>query len=148
MPLAGQVVRASHLQDRFGVTLRRVAVQSVASGGSPSSISWDTQDEDTDGFWSAGATVTIPAGGGGIYAVTFRAVALVANRAFMQVVPTSGITGTPAEFRTALDVQEDRGFCSLLVPLEAADTFVCQVFHTTGANVDFTCWLACYRVSF
>lgn len=58
---------------RRGCNLRRVASQS-ATGSSAVTISWDTEDEDTDGFIAVtGTTATIPTGMGGIYAASVKA---------------------------------------------------------------------------
>lgn len=55
---------------RTGGSWRRVAFQSIPNT-TPTAISWDTEDADTDGFLSpSSTTATIPAGLGGVYAVT------------------------------------------------------------------------------
>ena len=57
-------------QPRVGVRLRRVATQNVNSN-TLTSVSWDTEDEDTNGFITVPNTlITIPAGLGGVYSVT------------------------------------------------------------------------------
>jgi len=147
MPFAGQVVRAGDILTRRGVRARRVAAQSVPNSGT-TSISWDTEDDDTDGYITVSSTtVTIPAGLGGIYAVTFFAdpATAPATRFICQIVATSTITGMPAAFRSE-GAGEDLLSVSAAIPLEAGDTFLCQVFQTSGAAINFTGWLSCYRV--
>ncbi len=134
-----------------GCRLRRVANQSI-SNITTTSVSWDTEDLDTDGFIVATSpTVTIPSGLGGRFAITARAQsasALGAGRAFIQVVPTSGITGLPAEFRVPVNNNsaDSRYVVSVTIPLLAGDTFVVQVFHSIGAADNHTAWMACSRV--
>jgi hypothetical protein len=147
MPSAGDRIRASDILVRRGVRVRRAAVQSIASG-SPTAISWDTEDEDLGGFITVtSTTVTIPTGLGGIYAITFRAVGTtLTGRGFVEIQPTSAITGMPTEFRNFMDTSnEDRAEVAISIPLLAGDSFVCNVIHGSGANRDFTAWLACYR---
>ena len=152
MPFAGEKIKASDIPDRFGCTLRRAAVQSIPDNVL-TTISWDTQDEDLDNFISIpGTTITIPVGGSGIYSITIRVLANALNstRNFHQIVPTSVITGTPPEFRDTLDIVEERGLISILVPLEAGDSFIYQVFQDNAAAtaIDYTAWLSGYRTSF
>lgn len=130
---------------RCGGRWRRAAAQSVATGGSTTAITWDTEDEDTDGMWSSGTTITIPSGLGGLWLITFQCVAGVTGRSYMQITPTSAVTGVPAEFRAPIDPAEDRGFVTALVPLNAGDSFTCGVFHSTGAGVNFTAWVSAFR---
>ncbi|MDG4832436.1 hypothetical protein O7627_24455 [Solwaraspora sp. WMMD1047] len=148
-PGAGAIVTADDLPVRTGVRLRRAANQSVNSA-SQTNISWDTEDEDTDGFWSSGATVTIPAGLGGLYAITYVPVVdslTAGTRSFCSVVPTSAVTGGHAlTYRNLFDNQEDRGCVGIVLPLLAADTFVCDVFHSHGSARNVTAHLSCYRI--
>lgn len=149
MPFAGELIRASDIGGDVGCRLRRVANQSV-NNITVASISWDTEDQDTDGFITVtSATVTIPTGLGGLYGITFRTLAgaLLAGRNFAQIVPTSGITGMPAQIRAPYSGGEDSASCTVVIPLLAADSFVCQVFHSQGAAQNFTAWLSCYRIA-
>jgi hypothetical protein len=148
MPLAGQFVRASDLPNRVGCRLRRVANQSVASGGF-ANISWDTEDQDTDGFIAVtSATVTIPTGLGGLYAITFQAdgQGTLTGSGFLSILVTSAGITYPTDFLNILDVAvADRGTIGITVPLNAGDSFTCAVRHATGTNQNFLAWLACYR---
>lgn len=131
---------------RRGCRLRR-ASQSIANATTVA-INWDTEDQDTNGYITAtSTTITIPTGLGGLYAITFNSViAAVAGRCFVEIVPTSTITGMPTEFRNYMDVDERRAEVAVTIPLNAADTFVCNVFHTNGSAQTATSWLSCYRV--
>ena len=132
-----------------GVRLRRVANQSINTN-SVTSISWDTEDDDTDGFITpTSATVTIPTGLGGLYAITFYATGVLTaagQRGFGQIIPTSSITGMPTGFRVDLNEEEDSVTVAVTIPLLAGDLFVCRLYHNEGNAVNFTAWLSCYRV--
>jgi len=57
---------------RTGCAVKRTANQSIASSSNRAEISFDGEDFDSDGFFTATATeITIPTGLGGIYAVQF-----------------------------------------------------------------------------
>src|SRR6266540_276541 len=80
-----------------GCRLRRVANQSI-NNITPTSITWDQEDLDTDGFiTSPSTTVTIPAGLDGRFAITVfaQAAANLQNRCYIDIIPTSVITGMP-----------------------------------------------------
>lgn len=147
---ATTVSRSDHLHGtppRRGCRLRRAANQSINSGA-PTAISWDTEDQDTDGFIAVTATtVTVPTGLDGVYTITLQAIGAVTNRAYAEVAVTSGITGVPTAFRLPLDQTEDRVTVTASTPLAAGDTLVCNVFHLTGSAVNFTAWLSCYRMA-
>lgn len=148
MPLAGAFVRASDIPGGVGCRLRRAANQSINTA-TQTAISWDTEDQDPNGFIAVTATtVTIPTGLDGLYAISFVAVgaSVPANRFTVRITPTSGITGMPVTFQAVGAGTEDRLVVAPTIPLLAADTFVCQVFHTNGSAINFTAWLACYRM--
>jgi hypothetical protein len=150
MPLAGERVRASDTPGRVGCTLRRAANQSIPNAAA-TAISWDTEDEDTHGFAAVTtSTVTIPAGLGGIYVVTAHVICPgIATTSGPAVIidPTTSLTGVPADYLMPLDGTRDRGTITAVIPLEAGDTFNVQVFHATGAAVNFTASLHCYRMA-
>lgn len=152
MPFAGETIRASDILDRRGGTWSRVANQSIASGGAGSAISWDTEEDDTDGYLvphaTTGTTVTVPAGLGGLYTVTAAVVGAVAVRAFVDIVPVAATLVLPAQFREPIDLTEDRAVISATFPLDAADTFTIVAFQNSGAPVNFTGWLSAYRLGF
>lgn len=152
MPNAGDLIRATDIGGDVGCRIRRAAAQSV-NNTTATSISWDTEDQDTDGFITVtSATVTIPSGLGGLYAITAHMVCAISEaggvRDFISIEVTSSITGMPVNFRNAGEAAaEDMMDISVTIPLNAGDSFVVQVFHSTGAAVNFTGWLACYRIA-
>lgn len=137
--------RAATAPARRTVRLSR-AVQSIPNA-TVTAISWDTELEDSDGFIAVtGTTVTIPAGLGGMYAVTVNVIAAFAGRTFLDLVPTSGVAGMPAQFRVPLPVAtEARGHLTVSLPLLAGDSFVVQFFHSTGSAINAAAWLSCVR---
>lgn len=130
------------------IRLRRVANQSITSGGSAQAISWDTEDLDNGGFITVTATtITIPTGLDGTYGITFRAVGLIgAGRAFGELNVTSAITGIGTDYRQPMIASEQRVVSPVIIPLLAGDSFVCNVFHSTGSSVNFTGMLNCIRL--
>jgi hypothetical protein len=124
-------------------------VQSIPDN-TATSISWDTEDQDTDGFIAVtGTTITIPSGLGGLYAITVAIVpaSAVNNRMLVDLALTSAITGMSTPLRNEGNTPTTRGSGTWVIPLLAADSFVVQIFHTHGTAKDFTAWLSCYRVA-
>lgn len=148
MVAAGDKIRASDIISKHGVRLRRLSTTQTVSTATLTSISWDTEDEDTDGYWSSGTTVTIPTGLGGIYAIAFRTAytASMTGRCFIEIGPTTTVTGHPAQWRNPSRDTEDEYAIGLTVPLLAGDTFLCRVFHSSGANRSANANLSCYRI--
>jgi hypothetical protein len=132
---------------RTGCRLRRAAAQSVANSTSVT-ISWDTEDQDTDGYIVVtGTTVTIPTGLGGLYAITFHAVGVTTTgRLTNWIEPTSGIAGTPGQLRSVSSGVDTFVTLGVTIPLLAGDSFISRVFHSNGAAANFTAWQSCYRV--
>jgi hypothetical protein len=150
MPVAGNTVFASDIPIRGGVQLRRAANQSVANI-TVTPVSWDTQDEDIGGFWTSGTTVTVPAGYDGIYAITFRCVGgmIAATRNFAEIIVTSSITGITGEYRfpsSSPAAGEGRMVAVYSGPLAAADSFVCNIYQSTGSAQNNTALVVCYKL--
>lgn len=156
MPLAGQVIKASDILSRHGGTWYRSANQLIANAGLGTPISWDTEDDDSDGYLAAhattGTTFTVPSGRSGLYIITAHVLATDAGgisvRGFVEIVPTAATIVLPAQLREPIDVTEDRAVVAALLPLDAGDSFTVNVFHNSGASKNFTGWLSAYQVSF
>ena len=134
-----------------GCRLRRAANQSI-NNITPTSISWDQEDLDTDGFiTSPSTTITIPAGLDGRFAITVyaQAAANLQNRCYIDIIPTTVITGVPTNLRTVITAgnSDARYLATVVIPLLAGDSFVVQLFHTIGAATNHTAWMTCSRVS-
>jgi hypothetical protein len=133
---------------RTGCRVRRAAVQSIPNATS-TSLSFDTEDDDTDGFFApTSTTITIPTGLGGLYAITFFASGPgISGESFMSIFPTSALTGMPAQFVAQIPSSvAELAALGIVIPLLAGDSFVCRVNHTTGAANNFTGWASCYRM--
>lgn len=131
------------LVERVGASVTRTAAQSIASA-TQTSISWDTETSDAYGFIAApSATLTVPSGKGGLYAITFRAVAALAlaGRSFAQVTAAGRI------YREPIVATDDQGAVGITVVLAAADTVTAAVYHSTGTSINFTGSLDVYRVA-
>ena len=151
MPLAGKFVRATDSGGEVGCRLRRVANQLI-NNATDTAISWDQEDQDTDGFiTTTSATITIPTGLGGLYAITMyaKSTANLNGRTYIDLVLTSAITGIPVNLRTVIATgnNDSRYLASETIPLLAADTFQVHVFHTIGAADNHTAWMSCYRIA-
>jgi hypothetical protein len=148
---AGHQVLASELAalanpTRIGCRLRRAANQSIASGGAGTAISWDTSDENTPSFITVtGATILVPAASGGTFDITARCAGAWTTRVFASINVTSANTGYPASFREDGNPTDAEVTNSISLPLLAGDSFQVVLFHTTGAPVNVTAWLSCYR---
>lgn len=156
MVAAGQIIRASDdvLLTRVGCRLRRAAVQSI-SNNTVTSISWDTEDEDTGGFITVtGATIVIPAGNAdGEYDITLWVNAqsveatFHATRNYIDLGITAAAAGIPASFRQKIDSVEDQATVTACnIPLVGGDTVTGRYFQDSGSSQNVTAaWISCYR---
>lgn len=135
---------------RVGFSVRRAAVQSIPNSVA-TNISWDTEDEDTDGFISVtSTTATIPAGKAGLYVITYKTTPpnlTVSARTFSTINLGGTLpTGVPNGFRGITNVNEDICHVVVTTPLVAASTIICDTFHAEGSAQNYTAWLSCYRI--
>ena len=129
---------------RAGGSWSRTSGQSVGSG-SQTTITWTTEGLDTHGFLTpTSGTVTIPAGMGGLYAITAQLVTYFASgRCYAQITAAGRIYRTPFT-----SPGEDLVSVSATVPLAAGDTISVAVFHTSGSTIAWTGYLDVYRISY
>ena len=126
---------------RVGGEWRRVAAQS-ATTATLTDVLWDTEDADTDGFLTpTSATLTIPAGRGGLYSI--------AGRIQFSGSPTNGIVRitTPAgnyDFYPTV-IGQIGGF-GIVVPLAAAATVKVTGYQASGGSLNMTGNLHVYRI--
>src|SRR6266511_335861 len=96
-------------------------------------------------------TITIPAGLDGRFAITVfaQAAANLNNRCYIDIIPTSAITGMPSNLRTVMATgnSDPRYLAAVTIPLLAGDSFIVQLFHTIGAATNHTAWMTCSRTS-
>jgi hypothetical protein len=129
---------------RAGGSWSRTSGQSVGSG-SQTTITWTTEGLDTHGFLTpTSGTVTIPAGMGGLYAITAQLVTyFISGRCYAQITAAGRIYRTPFT-----SPGEDLVSVSATVPLAAGDTISVAVFHTSGSTITWTGALYVNRASY
>jgi hypothetical protein len=128
---------------RIGASLRRVAVQSIADAAE-ADISWDTEDYDSDGFIAVtGTTLTVPAGLGGMYAITARG----GLPAEPTVTSYSYLTAGGNTYFQGPNTSTKRFYvASIVIPLLAAGTVKWTVYQDHTGAQDFTGHLFMYRI--
>ena len=130
---------------RAGGSWSRTSGQSVGSG-SQTTITWTTEAVDTHGYLTpTSGTVTIPAGMGGLYAISVAldAGAALGGRCYAQITAAGRIYRTPFT-----SPGEDHVSVSATVPLASGDTISVAVFHTSGSTIAWTGYLDVYRISY
>lgn len=130
---------------RAGGSWSRTSGQSVGSG-SQTTITWTTETLDTHGFLTpTSGTVTIPAGMGGLYAISVAldAGAALGGRCYAQITAAGQIFRGPFT-----SPGEDRVAVAVTVPLAAGDTVSVAMYHASGSTISFTGALHVYRVSY
>ena len=130
---------------RAGGSWSRTSGQSVGSG-SQTTITWTTETLDTHGYLSpTSGTVTIPAGMGGLYAISVAldAGAALGGRCYAQITAAGQIFRGPFT-----SPGEDRVAVAVTLPLAAGDTVSVAMYHASGSTISFTGALHVYRVSY
>lgn len=154
---AGQELFADDFDDlinpsRMGFRARRVANQSITSGAA-TAISWDTEDEDTNGFITVPSTTpVVPSGCAGIYVIMARQILSAtptSARTFLEINVTSSLSGITTDFRNgAVDGNESgRLVVTALIPLAVGDSFLVNTDQNSGGALNLTGLLTCYRLS-
>jgi len=130
---------------RAGGSWSRTSGQSVGSG-SQTTITWTTEGLDTHGFLTpTSGTVTIPAGMGGLYAITagLDAAAPLGGRCYAQITAGGQIFRGPFT-----SPGEDRVAVAVTLPLAAGDTVSVAMYHASGSTISFTGALYVNRASY
>lgn len=127
---------------RIGCSLRRAAAQAIGSGAQ-ATITWDTEDQDTDGFIAVSATtITIPTGFNGLYTIGAR-------------IQTSGAMSTGALYLTVAgeiygaDWSPNATYGSISsgpYPLDATNTITLAAYNGSAGSLNFTGRITCYRI--
>lgn len=121
--------------------LRGNTVQTLATGVAPIALNMDTEDEDPLGMHAAGnnPTVTIPAGGAGLYVVSGNvqfAANVTGNRQALILRNGGGVAGTaftiPGYATNTNVIPTGTG----LVRLAVGDTIQLAAWQTSGANLN------------
>ena len=146
MPNAGDVIYiADHA--RMGCELRRAAAQTLPDA-TDTVTSWDTEVEDTHNLWTSGTTVTIPTGGGGLWAITYGIVttAVSTARSLMFIAPSASIWSSGGSLRNSFGADEDTSTVSATIPLVAGVTLTFSANVNMAGAATFFSRLSCYRV--
>lgn len=118
-----------------GGVLLTDAAQSSATTAT-TDITWGTEVSDPDGWISGGiATLTVPAGKGGRYSVTFHS---ISNLSPGSASACCYINGTPSYVNLFAGIFADVVNISFIRTLVAGDTLKFAVYQTSGASRDFT----------
>jgi len=134
---------------RMGCTLRRAAAQTLPDATN-TTVSWDTEDVDTDSMWAVGTptVITIPEDGVWAISATTDGSANTTGRGYLEINITSTGPITNVVAQGGIPVGSDRGASTWTGPLVAGDTFIVVLFmdmagaaNIAGAN------LTCYRVA-
>ncbi len=144
----GAIEPVAPLLTRMGCTLRRVAAQTLPDVAT-TQISWDTEDSDPFGMIAVpSATLTIPGGGSGIWAITFLVVqaAAATGRSFAEITTTIPPWNIGGALRFAYAAGEGFIAGSATFPAAAGQTFVVDVNSDTAAGTTMTAALTAYRV--
>ena len=124
------------------VRLRRAASQAVTAGDT--AIIWDTEDADTDGFIAvSSSTITVPAGLGGMYAISGRIVSSTAFPANSYITVTAA--GVAYAFHIPSVSTQNNGAYSVCVLLNASATVSVSCYLSSGSS-NFTGNLEMCRV--
>lgn len=125
---------------RTGFNLGRVASQSISGGATTfTAISFDTELTDTDGFIAVTAdTITVPAGLGGIYAMTGTVSWATAPGTNSSIEIYNVTTGNI--YRQAVGAASQMTSCavSVIITLSASDQIQLRVSHGGGSAVNVT----------
>lgn len=127
---------------RIGCSLRRAATQTI-NAGVQANITWDTEDQDTDGFIAvSSATITVPTGMDGLYTVGAR----LQTDAGMS---TGALYLTVASDLYGADWSPGAQYGSIAsgpYPLAATNTVSLAAYNGYGSNRNFTGRITLYRI--
>lgn len=137
----------------YGCRLRRAAVQSIPNN-TATTVTWDTEDEDTDGFWTPGSPTILTVPQNGTYAMSyFNALQATPNqnRNLISIYVTSSIAGAQGvgipQFRSNFIQPETYISVTGVADLNAGDTISCDVYHQSGVAVNTLAWFSIHRVN-
>lgn len=130
---------------RTGVQLRRNSNQAI-SNASSTAIGWDTEDIDSDAFYTpSGGTITIPSGCGGVYGAQVQtnwsaAVGSLAGKILFVR------NGSNLYEHTIHDAASGEAASFFPVALSVGDTVAINVIQTSGGSLNLTGRLEFYRL--
>lgn len=130
---------------RAGGSWSRTSGQSVGSG-SHTAITWTTEAVDTHGYLTpTSATLTIPPGLGGVYALSVRldAGSPLGGRCYGQLTAAGRVYRVPFT-----SPGEDVVSVAATIPLAAGDTVSAAMYHASGLTISFIGHFDAWRVSY
>jgi hypothetical protein len=140
-------VAAGATAGRTGCTIRKTGNVSVNNGANVV-VTWTAEDYDSDGFIAvSSSTVTIPAGLGGLYAVSFSVLFDMTSLATIGTGITATLSGTIRGYHgsvlggnntvTSTGTIRTSGM-SIVLPMAAADTLSFSAIHSYGSAINLT----------
>lgn len=133
---------------RCGGEWRRVSTTMSVLNGASTVVVWDTEVEDSDGFWTSGGNLVVPAGKGGIYTASvtvFDASQSFGNSLVQSQLGVGGIgIKAPASFGISGSNGTSVSYTTKLTPGSVVNF---TVSNNTGATLTFYAYITLYRVS-
>lgn len=124
---------------RTGVKARRAANQSIASG-SDVTVSFDTEDSDSDAYFApTSTTFTVPAARAGVYIATVDSVS--ASFAALTKVFVNGV-----QVYSTLDSSVAQVYGATLLVLAVADVVTVKLRQNSGGAINYTAGFQMYRL--
>lgn len=140
LALAIEATLVTSVISRMGCSLNRVANQTLPDAAL-TSVSWDTELADTDGLWTSGTNIVIPANGAGVWAVYANVFIAAALAGIGQTrINVNGVEQSRAVFA---DTGSSVG---IVTPIAAGGVVTVQAFADTAAGTTMTANVVCYRV--
>lgn len=133
---------------RTGITISRVANQSIANV-TDTTITFDTETTDVDGFIAVSSdTITVPSGLGGLYAITGTVIWASSPGATSNArLEIGGVTG---DYRTSVGASSVAFQAQVVsvgaIPLSATNTVKLRVYQGSGAAINVTARLEMWRI--
>lgn len=147
LPPAGLYVisRAGDLQLGFR---GRVTNNPTIANNTLTTLTWNTQDEQSGGtyFLSGNQTIRIPYTG--LWAITAQSVLAGGGgtRNFIQIGVTTSLLGGPTLYRGFYGAAEQVATCGITIPLIAGDTLQISEFQNSGSGFGLTAWVSGYAI--
>jgi len=136
----GAPIEADDITDlnfRAECIVTRVALQSIASGGVGTAVSFSAESRDNDAMWSAGTTVTIQRDGTYDLAGSFIYAGNVTGVRSINV-KKNGVVIAENKRAASTPLQADPMTVNTTDRFVAGDTVTMFAFHTAGVALDVT----------
>lgn len=129
---------------RTGVVLTRAAAQTIPTTVL-TTISWDTEGFDSDGFVAVpSGTITIPAGLGGLYVATVSTDWSAGTGGLGGLI---NIVRNGTTYGNTMPAGVQTGLSSITIPWAVGDALTVSVLHTASGSLTVTARLDFFRLS-